>query len=84
MRRHTESNNLVILTELIKLQRSVALIAIKDKESVRALRIRLCMSVKVLYLLKAKLVSCLSIVTKSDCLLQWEVFILPSLVELAS
>jgi hypothetical protein len=31
VRRHAESNNLIILAELIKLWRSVALVAVKDK-----------------------------------------------------
>jgi hypothetical protein len=67
VRRHAESNNLVILAKLIKLWRCVAAVAVKNEQSIRALRTRLRMSVKVLYLLKAKLISRLSIVAKSDC-----------------
>jgi hypothetical protein len=67
VRRHTESNNLVILAELIKLWRSIALMTVKDKESIRALCTGLCVSIKVLHPLKAKLVSCPSIVAESDC-----------------
>jgi hypothetical protein len=84
VRRHVESNNLVILAELIKLWRSMALMTVKNKESIRALCTRLCVSVEVLHLLKAKLVGCLSIVAESDYLVWWEVLILPSLVELTS
>ena len=57
---------------------------VKDKKSIRALCTRLRVSVEVLYPLKAKLVSCPSIVAQSDCPLWWEVLIPASLVELAS
>jgi hypothetical protein len=41
------------------------------------------MSIKVLYLFKAKLIYCLSIITKRDYLVRREVFILAGLVKLS-
>jgi hypothetical protein len=84
VRRHAESNDLIIFAELIKLWCSMALMTVKDEESVRALCTGVCVSVEVLYPLKAKLVGCPSIVAESDCPLWWEVLIPASLVELAS
>jgi hypothetical protein len=84
VRRHAESDNLVILAKLIKLWCSIALMTVKDEKSVRALCTGLCVSVEVLHPLKAKLVGCPSIVAESDCPLWWEVLIPASLVELAS
>lgn len=68
VRRHVEGDNLVILAELIKLWRCVAAMSIKDKQSIRPCCTRLRVSVKVLYPLKAKLVSCPSIIAESDSL----------------
>jgi hypothetical protein len=46
----------------------MASITVKDKKSLYTGSIRLCISIKVLYLLKTKLIYCLSIVTNSDSL----------------
>ena len=62
VRWHAESNKPVLCTELIKLRRNVAAIAVKDKETIYSTRTRRCMSIKVPYLLNAKLIYCLAIV----------------------
>jgi hypothetical protein len=36
VRRHAESDNFVVLAELIKLRRSMAVVAVKDKQSPRS------------------------------------------------
>jgi hypothetical protein len=71
MWRHTERNNLVLCTELIELRRSVAAMAIKDKQPVGPYCTRLCVSVEVLHPLKAKLVSRSAVVTDCDSPARW-------------
>ena len=79
---HTESDDLILRTELIKLRCSVATVAIKDKQSVRAYCTRLCMSVEVLHPLKAKLICCPAVVADSDSPVWWKVLVPAGLVEL--
>ena len=62
MRWHVESNNLILCTALIKLRRSVAAVAVKDKETIYSTRTRRCISIKVPYLLNAKLICYLAVV----------------------
>ena len=81
MRRHTESDNLVILAVLIKLRCSVALVAVKDEQSVRSSCARLSMSIKVLYPVKAKLVGSPPIVANTKYPVRLEVLIPARLVE---
>jgi hypothetical protein len=81
VRWHTESDNLVLRTELIKLRCTVTAITIKDQQSIRACCTRLCVSVKVLYLVKAKFIVCLAVVTNCKHLVVWEALILAGLVE---
>jgi hypothetical protein len=83
MRWHAEGDDLVLCTELIKFWRSMTAMTIKDKKSVRSCCTRLCMSVKVLYLLIAKSIVCLAIITYGDCLVRRDVLIPAGLVELA-
>ena len=66
MRGHTETNNLVLCTVLVKLRRSVATVAVKDKQTIDSCYTRHCMSIKVLQPLKSKLISRPAIITQRD------------------
>jgi hypothetical protein len=66
MWRHTERDNLVLCTELVELRRSVAAVAIKDKQPVGPYCTSLCILAEVLYPLKAKFVSRPAVVTDCD------------------
>jgi hypothetical protein len=48
VRRHAESDDIVLLTVLLEFERVVALVAVKYKQSVRANSALLCMLIKVL------------------------------------
>jgi hypothetical protein len=48
VRRHAESDNLVILAVLLEIKRVVALIAVNNKQLISAYNSPLCMLVKVL------------------------------------
>jgi hypothetical protein len=55
--RHTESNNLAFLAEVLELKQLVALVAVNNKQPVTTYCTSLCMLDKVLQLGKTKLVS---------------------------
>ena len=59
---HAESDNVIIFTVLVELQYSVAAIAVQYKEMTNSIRIRRCMSIKVLYLLNADFIYYLAVV----------------------
>jgi hypothetical protein len=61
VRRHAQGNNLVFLAVVLKILRLVALIAVDNEEPIGAYYPAFSMLVKVLQLLKAKLICCLSI-----------------------
>jgi hypothetical protein len=48
VRRHVESNNIILLVVLLEFKRGVAIIAINYKQLVRANSILLCIIIKVL------------------------------------
>lgn len=68
IRRHVKANNVVVFTVLVKLRYCIAAIAIYNKESIRAYYTHLYMSIKVLQLVEAKAISCLTIIAYTNYL----------------
>jgi hypothetical protein len=56
VRRHAESDNLIILTVLLEFKRFVALIAVNNKQPMRTNNSSLYILIKVLQLLQAELI----------------------------
>jgi hypothetical protein len=69
VRQHAERVDIVLLAELSKLQRLVALVAIKEEQPTRPNYLALCMLNKVLQLLNSKLVSRPTVVTNTNSLI---------------
>ena len=65
MRRHADSDNLALLAVLLECKRVVALMAVDNKQSVAANHPLLCMLVKMLQPLQAKLICCPAVLR--DC-----------------
>lgn len=65
MRRHIDSNNLILLVVLLECKRVMALIAVNNKELISAYNPPLCMLIKVLQPLQPKLICCLTVLR--DC-----------------
>jgi hypothetical protein len=80
--RHTESNNLAFLTEVLELKQLVALIAVNNKQLVTAYCTSLCIVDKVLQLGKTKLVSSPAVLTDANPPILWVVVILGLVVVL--
>jgi hypothetical protein len=66
VRRHAESNNLIIFVVILKLQQVIALIAVNNKQLVATNYSLLCMPIKVLQLRKPKLISRLAVVRDTN------------------
>lgn len=66
MRRHADSDNLVLLAVLLEQERLVALMAIDYKQSVAANYSLLCMLIKVLQPLQPKLICCPAVLRDCD------------------
>jgi hypothetical protein len=77
--KHTESNNLAFLAEVLELKRLVALVAVNNEQPVTAYRTSLCMLDKVLQLGKTKLVGSPAVLANADYPILW-VVVIPGLV----
>jgi hypothetical protein len=64
--RHTESDNLILLVVLLEIKRVVALMAVDNKQAMLPNSTPLCMFVKMLQPLKAKLICCLAILRDTN------------------
>jgi hypothetical protein len=65
VRRHTDSNNLVLLVVLLECERFVALMAVNCEQLIAANYPPLCMLIKVLQPLQPKLICCSALLR--DC-----------------
>jgi hypothetical protein len=74
--RHTESNNLAFLAEVLELKRLVALMAVNDQQLVTAYCTSLCMLDEVLQPGKTKLISGLAVLANANPPILWVVVIL--------
>ena len=83
MCRYIETNNLILYIVLVKLRRSIAAVAVKDKQAVDTSYIRRSLSIKVLQLEQTKLISCLAVITYYKRLVIRQAAILASLVLLS-
>jgi hypothetical protein len=77
VRWHAERVDIILLAELLKLKRLVALITIKDKQPTRPKYLSICMLNKVLKLINSKLICCLAVVANSDSLVAWDILLVP-------
>jgi hypothetical protein len=66
VRRHTESNNLILLILLLESKRVVTVIAVDNKQTMLSTSTLLCIPVKVLQPLKTKLVRSLAVLRDCD------------------
>ena len=65
VRRHAESNNLILLTVLLEFEQIIALVAINNKQTIAPYSPPLSVRIKVLQLLKIKRICCLAL--PRDC-----------------
>jgi hypothetical protein len=76
VRRHAESNNLVILTVLLEIERVVALIAINNEQPMCANNPPLYILIKVLQPLQAKLIYCPAVLRDRNNPIVWQATLL--------
>jgi hypothetical protein len=66
VRRHAESDNLIILTVLLEFKQFVALMAVNNKQPMGANNSSLCILIKVLQPLQAELIYYLAVLRNSN------------------
>jgi hypothetical protein len=76
VRRHADSNNLILLIVLLECKRVVALIAINNKELISTYNSPLYMLIKVLQLLQPKLVCSPAVLRDCDNLVLGQILLL--------
>jgi hypothetical protein len=76
VRRHTDSNNLVLLAVLLEYERVIALIAVNCKQSVGTNYSLLCMLTKVLQPLQPKLICCPAVLRDYNNLVLGQILLL--------
>ena len=82
IRQYIKCNDLIFYIVLVNLRRSVAIMAVQDKQAVDSLYTSLYIAVKVLNLLIYQLVYYLAIITNSECLVRRQRLVLAYLEEL--
>jgi hypothetical protein len=76
VRRHADSNNLILLAVLLECKRVVALMAVDNEEPMSTYNSPLCMLIKVLQLLQPKLVCSLAVLRDCDNLVLGQILLL--------
>lgn len=67
MRRYTECNNILVLTELLKLSRAMAVMAIQNQKPLCTLCTLFCCLIKIMKPIKTDFICCPAILTYCEC-----------------